>query len=181
MLHLKENFVEGRCDPKNIPYHLLQVVGSKDRRKLTLLVKDWRPLSSGLFFTAVTMKDIAFWDMTTYGSSSKNRRFRGTYHLHLQGKETQSLQVQVFLLSRSVGQFVLVSGYHVGPATNFSCSPRTLSSGICGFSFSIGCPLWRDDRSVTYSYMYYWALPVLTVSFETRFPFCRILWLAGIR
>jgi hypothetical protein len=35
-------------------------------------------------FTAVTMKNVVFWDVTTYGSY-KNRRFGGTYRLHHQG------------------------------------------------------------------------------------------------
>jgi hypothetical protein len=35
-------------------------------------------------FTAVTMKNGVFWDVTPYGSC-KNRRFRGNYRLHHQG------------------------------------------------------------------------------------------------
>jgi hypothetical protein len=39
-------------------------------------------------FTAVTMKNVVFWDVTPYGSC-KNRRFGGTYRLHHQGGENQ--------------------------------------------------------------------------------------------
>jgi hypothetical protein len=37
-------------------------------------------------FTAVTMKNAVFWDMTPC-RSCVNRRFGGTYHLHLQGRK----------------------------------------------------------------------------------------------
>jgi hypothetical protein len=37
-------------------------------------------------FTAVTMMDV-FWELTKFGFS-KNRRFEGTYRLHVQGNET---------------------------------------------------------------------------------------------
>jgi hypothetical protein len=36
-------------------------------------------------YTAVFMKSIIFWDMTLCSPSSFNRRFGGTYRLHLQG------------------------------------------------------------------------------------------------
>jgi hypothetical protein len=36
-------------------------------------------------FTAVVMKSIIFWDMMPCSPLSFNRRFGGTYHLHLQG------------------------------------------------------------------------------------------------
>jgi hypothetical protein len=35
-------------------------------------------------FTAVTMKNVVFWDVMPY-SSCKNRRFEEMYHLHHQG------------------------------------------------------------------------------------------------
>jgi hypothetical protein len=41
-------------------------------------------------FTAVTMKNAVFWDVTPCGSC-KNRYFRGTYRLHLQGDTNTSL------------------------------------------------------------------------------------------
>jgi hypothetical protein len=50
-----------------------------------------KPLSSGIFFTAVTMKDVVFWDMIPWGSSKKNRRFGGIYRFHLQGNKALSL------------------------------------------------------------------------------------------
>jgi hypothetical protein len=37
-------------------------------------------------FTAVVMKSIIFWDMTPCSPLSFNRRFGGTYILHLQGR-----------------------------------------------------------------------------------------------
>jgi hypothetical protein len=37
-------------------------------------------------FTAVVMKSIIFWDMTPCSLLSFNRRFGGTYRLHLQGR-----------------------------------------------------------------------------------------------
>jgi hypothetical protein len=37
-------------------------------------------------FTAVVMKSIIFWDMTPCSPLSCNRRFGGTYRLHLQGR-----------------------------------------------------------------------------------------------
>jgi hypothetical protein len=37
-------------------------------------------------FTAVVMKSIIFWDMTPCSPLSFNRRFGGTYHLHLLGR-----------------------------------------------------------------------------------------------
>jgi hypothetical protein len=39
-------------------------------------------------FTAVTMKNAVFWDVTPCGSC-KNRRFRGTQHLHHQGDKNR--------------------------------------------------------------------------------------------
>jgi hypothetical protein len=38
-------------------------------------------------FTAVVMKSIVFWDMTPCSPLSVNRRFGGTYRLHLQGRK----------------------------------------------------------------------------------------------
>jgi hypothetical protein len=37
--------------------------------------------------TAVVMKSAIFWDITPYSPLSINRRFGGTYSLHLQGKK----------------------------------------------------------------------------------------------
>jgi hypothetical protein len=38
--------------------------------------------------TAVTMKTVAFWDVSLYGSC-KDRHIRSTYRLHLQGENNQ--------------------------------------------------------------------------------------------
>jgi hypothetical protein len=40
-------------------------------------------------FTAVVMKSIIFWDMTPCSPMSFNRRFGGTYRLHLQGRRNR--------------------------------------------------------------------------------------------
>jgi hypothetical protein len=40
-------------------------------------------------FTAVVMKSIIFWDMTPCSPLSFNRRFGGTYRLHLQGRRNK--------------------------------------------------------------------------------------------
>jgi hypothetical protein len=40
-------------------------------------------------FTAVVMKGIIFWDMTPCSPLSVNRRFGGTYRLHLQGQRNK--------------------------------------------------------------------------------------------
>jgi hypothetical protein len=40
-------------------------------------------------FTAVVMKSIIFWDMTPCSLLSVNRRFGGTYRLHLQGRRNK--------------------------------------------------------------------------------------------
>jgi hypothetical protein len=42
-------------------------------------------VSSRMFVTALTTKDIVFWDMKPCGSGKKNRRCGGTYCLNLQG------------------------------------------------------------------------------------------------
>jgi hypothetical protein len=49
--------------------------------------KAWETIRENVRFevtTAVTMMIIIFWEMTPYGSY-KNRRFGGSYRLHLQG------------------------------------------------------------------------------------------------
>jgi hypothetical protein len=48
------------------------------------------------------------------------------------GKNKQIVKVKAILRRQSVGQFVLVSGAHLGPATNFSLSLR-FSLDSCGF------------------------------------------------
>jgi hypothetical protein len=40
-------------------------------------------------FTLVVMKSIIFWDITPCGPLSVNRRFGGTYRLHLQGRRNK--------------------------------------------------------------------------------------------
>jgi hypothetical protein len=51
---------------------------------------------------------------------------------------------------RSVSQSVLVSGHHMGPATNISFSPQILYSNIWSF-LGMGHPFWWEDGSVIYS------------------------------
>jgi hypothetical protein len=58
---------------------------------------------------------------------------------------------------QSVDQFILVSGTHLGPVTNFSFSLK-LPLDICGFVILLR-PLWREDGSVIYLYNCLWALP----------------------
>jgi hypothetical protein len=50
---------------------------------------------------------------------------------------------------RSVDQFVLVAGSHLGPMTRFY--PYPLFSDNCFVHLPVGRPLWREDGSVTYS------------------------------
>jgi hypothetical protein len=38
-------------------------------------------------FTAVVLKSIFFWDMTPCSPLNVNRRFGGTYHIHIRGKK----------------------------------------------------------------------------------------------
>jgi hypothetical protein len=63
---------------------------------------------------------------------------------------------------QSVGQSVLVSDTHLGPATNFSVSLK-LSLASRGFVI-LELPLWREDGSVIYCYC--WFSP--TVSWDSR-------------
>jgi hypothetical protein len=42
-------------------------------------------------FTVVTMKNIVFWDVGPCRSCKINRRFGGTYRLHLQGRKIREL------------------------------------------------------------------------------------------
>jgi hypothetical protein len=44
-------------------------------------------------FTAVTMKNAVFWDVAAC-RSCVNRRFGGTYHLHLQGRKIREARNQ---------------------------------------------------------------------------------------
>jgi hypothetical protein len=49
-------------------------------------------------FTAVVMKSIIFWDVTPCSLLRFNRRFRGTYRLHLQGRRKDFQQVSRCLM-----------------------------------------------------------------------------------
>jgi hypothetical protein len=44
-------------------------------------------------FTAVVRKSINFWDITQSSALSVNRRFGGTYPLHLQGRKNKSSKI----------------------------------------------------------------------------------------
>jgi hypothetical protein len=56
---------------------------------------------------------------------------------------------------RSVDQFVLVSGSPLGPMTGFY--PYPFFSDNCFVVLPVGRPLWREDRSVTYSAIADWS------------------------
>jgi hypothetical protein len=49
-------------------------------------------------FTAVVMKSIIFWDVTPCSLLSCNRRFGGTYRLHLQGRKNNFCFPPAYLL-----------------------------------------------------------------------------------
>jgi hypothetical protein len=56
-------------------------------------------------FTAVVLKSIIFWDMTPCSTLSFNRRFGGTYRLHLQGRRI--VQAACHLLARWFAELFL--------------------------------------------------------------------------
>jgi hypothetical protein len=93
-------------------------------------------------FTAVTMKNGVFWDVTPCGSC-KNRRFGGTWRLVHQGdrflRSVRRLLVAACVVPSSP---ILVT---LGPSL-FKCSVRAWRTGVsvrCGFS----CPVWRFHSS----------------------------------
>jgi hypothetical protein len=58
-------------------------------------------------FTAVTMKNAVFWDVTLCGPS-KNRLLGGTYHLHYQGDKNQRAKNTSKIIPRSLILFTLM-------------------------------------------------------------------------
>jgi hypothetical protein len=52
-------------------------------------------------FTAVVMKSIIFWDVTPCSPLSCDRRFEGTYRLHLQGRRNNFSLPPAYLLVRA--------------------------------------------------------------------------------
>jgi hypothetical protein len=52
-------------------------------------------------FTAVTMKDAVFWDVAPCRSCEMNRRFGGTYCLHLQGRKIHEQGTSMSRLQQS--------------------------------------------------------------------------------
>jgi hypothetical protein len=75
-------------------------------------------------------------------------------HLHSRCYSLKLLEVAWFELSLfygrwSVDQFVLVSGSPLGPMTRFY--PYPFFSDDCFIVLPVGCPLWREDGSATYS------------------------------
>jgi hypothetical protein len=77
---------------------------------------------------------------------------------------------------------------HLGAGPPFGAHDQILNflySDIYLFLY-VGCPLWRDNGSVPCS-AHCWVQvlqnlrPNLTVSFETGFPFCRLLRLVGLQ
>jgi hypothetical protein len=65
--------------------------------------------NDSLMFTAVTMKNAVFWDMTTQCDSCNTRRFGGTHNLLLQGEELLSRSSQRGCTSRWTGKTFLSS------------------------------------------------------------------------
>jgi hypothetical protein len=68
---------------------------------------------------------------------------------------------------RSVDKSVLVSGHHLGSATNFSFSLRIIYSDLYVF-LSMGRLLWREDGPVIYWCKCYWASTALSLSGSNR-------------
>jgi hypothetical protein len=57
-------------------------------------VPTWTTLVGFEVFTAVVMESIIFWDVTPCSLLSFNRRFGGTYRLHLQGRRNNFSKTQ---------------------------------------------------------------------------------------
>jgi hypothetical protein len=109
----------------------------------------------------------------------------------------KQLKLKLIYDRQSVGQFVLVSGAHLGPVTNFSL-PLKFPLDSCWFVV-LYRPLWREDVSVIYCTIasgpcqssHSWvevpqnSRPYFTVSYETpptwrvRFPYLYPLELGG--
>jgi hypothetical protein len=103
-------------------------------------------------------------------------------------------RVQSYLMTD--GQSASLSWYHStiwDPRSILLSLPWRLSSYICGFFFSTGCPLWREDRSVItrasatghcqrcHSRVQFQQnlRPYLTVSFETFYRLLRLVGYGG--
>jgi hypothetical protein len=70
--------------PNFIVFYAVRVL-SKERRRL-VFSQNFMFYVGFEVFTAVVMKSTIFWDMTLCSPLSCNRRFGGTYRLHLQGR-----------------------------------------------------------------------------------------------
>jgi hypothetical protein len=57
-------------------------------------------------FTAVTMKNVVFWDVTPC-RSCMNRRFVGTYRFHLQGRNQREQVAAVCAASQKTALFMI--------------------------------------------------------------------------
>jgi hypothetical protein len=93
--------------------------------------------------------------------------FRNKYHgFHLRGLHILILwtrpKSKLFYDRRSVGQSVLVSGHHLGSATNFSFSFTEIIFRRFRFLFNARLPLWREYVSGVYNC--YGAFPALSFS-----------------
>jgi hypothetical protein len=79
-----------RKEPGQSGFHLLRVLATPPpRRQLTVdCQRTTRCNVTFEVFTAVTMKNVVFWDVAMYGSS-KNRRYGGTYRLRHQGNKNR--------------------------------------------------------------------------------------------
>jgi hypothetical protein len=77
-------------------------------------------------FTAVTMKNVVFWDMATLCRACKSWRFGRTYHLHLQGEEL----FESPLFAAPVVRYILA-------ANQGDSQPVTLKIEICYYERSV--------------------------------------------
>jgi hypothetical protein len=68
------------------------------------------------FFTAAVMKNSVFWDVTPYRQFIFERRFGGTYRLHLQGRRIREARTQHVVVTCSE---ILILGMSVLEATHF--------------------------------------------------------------
>jgi hypothetical protein len=96
------------------------------------------------------------------GVATRNTAWTAWCSVKLTGEESSSDQFPMtpgeLSLSygrRSVDQFVLVLGSPLGPMTKFYPSP--FLSDNCFVVLPVGCPLWWEDCSVTYSAIADWS------------------------
>jgi hypothetical protein len=101
---------------------------------------------------------------------------------------SSSSKVKVIYYRRSVGQSVLVSGHHVGPATDFSFSSVEIRLRYLRLFFSMtdGSIFTHTNAAGPCQRCHFWVQvpqnlrPYHTVAFETGLPFCRLMRLAEL-